>query len=76
MSNQLHWWLGRLTIVLGWVTIFLGMNLFGAPSPFLICFGFLIGAYALAIIYLELYKYVKGDFIHQQGEPLLKTIGE
>ncbi|KAL6078705.1 hypothetical protein QOT17_001348 [Balamuthia mandrillaris] len=52
--NRFHYWLGRLTWVMGLVAVFLGLHQYGANAPFFVLFGVFIGAAVLLALFVEL----------------------
>lgn len=60
MPDKVHWWVGRLLIVLAYVTVFFGLSAWGA-SPFVTYALFAVVAYtALSALYLEMTGAAKG----------------
>lgn len=52
----LHHYLGRLSVLFAYVTIILGMLLYGLPNGVIVIFGILIGSYFVVLFYLEIYR--------------------
>ena len=77
--DQAHWWLGRLTIVLSWITIFLGMKLLGVPYEIITAFGFVLIVYLTGYVWLDVLKareiglqaYLFGAFYRTKKDPVL-----
>merc|ERR1712000_607436 len=77
--DQTHWWFGRATVVLSWVTIFLGMDLLGVPTQLFVAFAWVLGAYLIAYVWLDVMKikeigiraYLFGAYTKKDDEPQL-----
>jgi hypothetical protein len=54
--DQIHWWFGRITIVLSWIAIIMGMRLYGIPYEIEVAFGFVLITYVLTYIWLDIMK--------------------
>ncbi|KAL2913505.1 hypothetical protein HK105_206965 [Polyrhizophydium stewartii] len=54
IQDILHWWMGRIVVVLAIVNLFLGLNLYGQDYPldkgYLIALGVVVGVIALAFV--------------------------
>jgi len=57
--DQLHWWVGRITVLLSYVTIVLGMLLYQVPIILLFVFGGLIFFYLFIYSYLDVYRVIQ-----------------
>jgi len=55
--DRMHWWIGRTTVLVSYVTIMLGMNQIGAPMALCLTFLILPGCYAALITFLEIMKW-------------------
>lgn len=72
-------WFGRATVVLSWVTIFLGMDLLGVPTQLFVAFAWVLGAYLIAYVWLDVMKikeigiraYLFGAYTKKDDEPQL-----
>lgn len=72
-------WFGRITILLSWVTIFLGMDLLGVPYQLLVAFSWVLLAYITAYVWLDVMKikeigiraYFFGAYTKKEEEPQL-----
>jgi len=63
--DQLHWWLGRFTVVLAFVTIILGMRLLGLSIVFQAVFGSLPALFLIIFVFIEIYRRI---YSHQSQE--------
>jgi len=54
--DQIHWWSGRFTVILAYITIILGMELMEAQLPFLFEFATLPFVYLCFFIFIEAYR--------------------
>eukprot|EP00128_Syssomonas_multiformis_P014085 Colp12_sorted_trinity150504_noHs@7230 len=52
--NNLHWWSGRIAIVLGWANVFVGIDIYQAPVVTTILFAVLIGIVTVCPIIYEM----------------------
>lgn len=52
----LHWWMGRIALVLAVAAIFLGLQEINAPRGFTIAWGILVGIAGALIVGFELYR--------------------
>jgi len=61
--NMTHYWLGRLTLLLGYVTILFGMDLIGLPNSIQHAFGLLWGVYMVISVVAEAFKILDGNHV-------------
>lgn len=53
--DKLHHWTGRLTVLIAYVTIALGINLYGAPTAFMVIYCAIPCLYLSVYLFLEVY---------------------
>jgi len=51
--DKLHWWLGRTTIIMAIIAIFLGLDVLEVNDAFYVGFGLVLGFYAIVFGYME-----------------------
>jgi len=56
--DQIHWWIGRLTVVGSYVTIFLGLRQYGVPSDLQGIFWVFPAFYFVVLTFVEVYRYI------------------
>lgn len=63
--DKVHWYIGRLVLVAGYVNIILGFlnpnNGFAVAVPIWVAFCIVVGLYLVIVVYLELYHFFLGD---------------
>jgi len=73
--DKFHWWFGRITVVLSYVTIVLGMRQLGAVPIFEIAFIGAIVFYFILYLFLEIYRWTNRTNVHHTSQsPLLTPI--
>lgn len=56
--DQLHWWAGRLTVLLGWANIVLGLATSSAPTAFSWVAGGCFIVFLVTILFIEVYRII------------------
>jgi len=63
--DKIHWWVGRLTLVLSYITIFLGLRQYGSNVGLRVTFWGLCGLYVIIYAVLDVYRWTnRGDPEH------------
>eukprot|EP01121_Diplochlamys_sp_Union-15-3_P021948 TRINITY_DN9177_c0_g1_i1.p1 TRINITY_DN9177_c0_g1~~TRINITY_DN9177_c0_g1_i1.p1 ORF type:complete len:328 (+),score=28.82 TRINITY_DN9177_c0_g1_i1:249-1232(+) len=61
--DKFHWWTARITILAAYVSIILGLLLYGAPIPVVIMYGGVVGYLLFIYVVLEIYKLRVGNVV-------------